>query len=243
MVKIKIKKTNIRATFFILTCLLIITACKDKAKQLNKEQNNKIGIVIIDKTILRIDPMLYSSVVGFINKGEIALMLNKSKEKLKLGNADDFWYYVRFPGGATGWIYGSNLKIFPADKTIEIERYLSDLWSIELEKFRRRITGIWESVQTEGSSDQSLEIFNDGQYKSYRAESNIIEGEYSINFKEREIIFKNGAYFGNKITFFMSSSGNFLKKAANDSGIKFIKSSAKINNAEDEKKKDDKSGA
>jgi hypothetical protein len=239
---IKIKKLNNRAIIIFLLSLSLITSCKDNAKQSGKDYN-KIGIVIVDKTILRIDPMIYSSVIAYINKGEIALILNKSKEKMKLGNDENYWYYIRFSGGSTGWIFGNNLKIFSADKIREIEIYLSDLWSIELEKLRRRITGTWESVQTEGSSGQTLEITNDGQYKSYRAESNIIEGEYSINFKEREIIFKNGTYFGNKITFFMSSSGSFLKKSINDSGIKFIKSLSKVNNAEDEKKKDGKSGA
>jgi hypothetical protein len=245
MFSIKAKYSNIRAIiFFLLFFILIpIASCKDNAKQSGKEQSNKIGIVIIDKTILRIDPMLYSSVIGFINKGEIALLLNKSKEKLKVGNSENFWYNVRFPGGITGWIYGSNLKIFPADNSREIEKFLRDLWNVELEKFRKRLAGTWESVAVEGVPGQSLEISDDGQYKSYHDESKAIEGEYSLNFREREIIFKNGTYFGNKITFFVSNSGNYLRKSANDAGIKFIKSSLKIKSTGDEKKKDGKSGA
>jgi hypothetical protein len=241
----KIKDSAVRTIIFITMFLILfpVASCRDNPKQSGKDQSNKIGIVIIDKTILRIDPMLYSSVIGFINKGEIALVINKSKEKLKVGNAQDFWYKVRFPGGITGWIYGSNLKIFPADSSRDIERFLRDLWNIELEKFRKRLTGTWESVAVEGIPGQSLEITEDGRYNSYRDESKPIEGEYSLNFREREIFFKNGAYFGNKITFFISNSGNYLKKSANDPGIKFIKSSSKINSAGDEKKKDGESGA
>jgi hypothetical protein len=238
MFKIYKKYFNGWVIYFIILFLFVIPACKDRdnAQKITKGYN-KIGIVIIDKTVLRIDPMLYSSVIGYINKGEIALIVNKSKEKLRVGNNENYWYYVRFSGGFIGWIYGSNLKIFPANNIREIEKYLSDLWVIELDKFRKKILGTWGSVETEGSSNQSLEIFDDGKYKSYRADSNTIEGEYSINFKGKEIIFKNGTYFGNKITFFSLSNGNFLKKSAIDTGIKFIKISSKINSEEDEKKK------
>jgi hypothetical protein len=238
MFKINKKNSNHIVIIIFLLFLLVNTACKNKnnAKQLTNSYNN-IGIVIIDKTILRIDPMLYSSVIGYINKGEIAFIINKSKEKMRLLNEEEYWYYVRFSGGLIGWIYGNNLKIFPADKMREIERYLSGLWVAEHEKLRKKITGTWESVETEGSSNQSIEIFEDGNYKSYRADSNTIEGGYSINFKEREIIFNKGTYFGNKITFFPLSNGNFLKKSANDAGIKFKKISSTIINVEDEKKK------
>jgi len=238
MFRINKKYFNNRVIYFIILFIFIIPACKDIDNEQHFDKGyNKIGIVIIDKTVLRIDPMLYSSVIGYINKGEIAFILNKSKEKMRLLNDEEYWYYVRFSGGLIGWIYGNNLKIFPADKMHEIEKYLSGLWVAEHKKFRKKITGTWESIEPEGSSNQSLEIFEDGNYKSYRAESNTIEGEYSINFKEREIIFKKGTYFGNKIMFFPLSNGNFLKKSANDTGIKFKKISSKIINAEDEKKK------
>ncbi len=231
-----------RAIFFFLLYIPLTAACKDDAKQSGKEQNIKIGIVITDKTILRTDPMLYSSVIGFINKGEIALILNKSVEKMKVGKTEDFWYYVRFSGASTGWIYGSNLKIFPADSKREIEKHLRDIWNNELEKFRKRIAGTWESAAAEGSPGQSLEISDDGKYKSFRTGSKSIEGEYSLNFKEREIIFKNGTNFGNKIIFFTSSGGNYLKRSSNDPGIKFIKSSLKIKSAEEKDKRENNSG-
>lgn len=244
MFRINIEKLINSITIIILLFLLIFAACNNKDDDDQKAIVDKtIGIVIIDKAILRIDPMLYSSVISYRNKGEIALILGKSKEKLRLGNEEFYWYYVRFSGEFTGWIYGGNLKIFPADKNREIEKYLSGIRAIELRKFRKKITGTWGSADNVGSVKQRLELFEDGKYRSYRSESNTIEGEYSINFKEREIIFKNGTYFGNKIIYFPLSSGNYLKKSANDSGIKFIKISSKIYSAEDEKKKDDKPGA
>ena len=232
----------------IIICIILlsflITVCKDDDSSVQiKKDINKVGIVIVDKSVLRIDPLLYSAVVGFRSKGEIAFVLSESREKIKVGKDEECRYYVRFSGGYTGWIYGSNLKIFPANRMIEIEKYLSKMWAIEYEKIRKKITGIWESVEKEGVSKQSLELFEDGKYKSFRDESKVIEGGYTINFKSREIVFKNGTFFGNKITFFQLSDGNFLKKSADDNGIKFIKISSRNSNFSEEISKDDKSGA
>ena len=227
-----IHKKIITVVVFLFT---LFTACKDKDNPVKiKDVNDEIGVVIVDKSVLRIDPLIYSAVISYMSKGETALVLGESGEKMRLGKNDEYWYYVRFSGGDTGWMYGGNLKIFPAGKKNAIQRYISDIWSVEYEKFRRRIVGTWESVEKEGSLRQSLDLFEDSKYQSSRAESKTIEGEYGINFNKREIIFKSGTYFGDKIIFYQLSNGSFLKRSIDDPGIKFIKVSSK-NTKSDEK--------
>ncbi|MFH0977285.1 MAG: SH3 domain-containing protein [Spirochaetota bacterium] len=232
-------------SLFITFCIFFsIIACEGKkTSKHNNKTSDKIGIVFVDKTIMRVDPIIYSSVITYLNKGEILLIISKSDVKEKISNNEDYWYNVRFSRGLTGWVYGANIKIFSADKIYEIKRYLTQFWAEESLNFRKKIAGKWGSFDNGESPYQSLYIFDDGKYKSYRAESAPIEGEYVVNYKEAEIIFKNGTFFGNKITCYVNGNRFVLKRSVKDKGIKFKKISSKIDSVSDEEKKENKSGA
>lgn len=241
-----LKKEN--RNIIILILLLIINVfitCKDETstKQYSKDINI-VGITLIDKTIMRVDPFINSSVITYINKGEIVTILNKSPEKDRIGNSRNYWFNVSFSKGYLGWIYGTSLKLFPVNNKHEIESYLSDLWGKELIGFRKKIAGKWgPSVKENIAPEQSLEIFEDGKYKSYQTGLKIIEGEYNINFKAREINFSNGTFFGNNIKFLTSGNKYILAKGNKDSEMKLKKISSSSNKTGDKLKKDKHSGA
>lgn len=241
-----LKKENRKSIIIILLLIInVLITCKDETstKQYNKEINN-IGITLIDKTIMRIDPFINSSVITYINKGEIVTILNKSPEKDRIGNSRNFWYNVNYSKGYLGWIYGTSLKLFPVNNKHEIESYLSDLWGKELIGFRKKIAGKWgPSVKENLVPEQSLEIFEDGKYKSHQTGLKIIEGEYYINFKVREINFSNGTFFGNNIKILTSGNKYILAKGNKDSEMKLKKISSSSNKSGDELKKDKRSGA
>ena len=240
-----LKKENRNIIIIILLLIIIVfITCKDETstKQYNKDINN-IGITLMDKTIMRVDPFINSSVITYINKGEIVTILNKSPEKDRIGNSRNFWYNVSFSRGYLGWIYGTSLKLFPVNNKHEIESYLSDLWGKELIGFRKKIAGKWgPSAKESIVPEQSLEIFENGKYKSYQTGSKLIEGEYNINFKAKVINFSNGTFFGNNINFLTSRNKYILTKGNKENEMKLKRISSSSNKADDESKKDKRSG-
>lgn len=55
---------------------------------------------------IRVQPNLQSDTWGFLNKGEKVTVIDKSKEKQKIGDMENFWYKVDAQGYPDGWVYG-----------------------------------------------------------------------------------------------------------------------------------------
>jgi hypothetical protein len=199
----------------------------------NVKKSDNIGVVIIDRAVLRVDPMLYSSVVSYINKGEKIEVTNRSRKKTWIGNVHDYWYKINLSKGFSGWTFGTNLKIFPADKTRAINNFLAEFWEEEIKKFRRRLRGKWGIVEISGRfPNQYLIIYDNGKYASFSMDSAAIEGRYSVNFQNSEIVFNNGTYFGTRIDFAVRQNRLYLIKENKNSEIKFKKISSKVDSAD-----------
>ncbi len=233
--------------FSICLLFILVSGCKDREITGDDTDNiSKVtgtGIVLTDDTVMRIDPVIYSSIVTYIGKGEKIAILNRSLQKAWVGDGEDYWYKVKYSGGFLGWIYGRNIKIFAKDETGNIEDFLSRFWKEEIAKLKARLSGKWGSITREGIlQDEYLLIYNDGKYKSFKKDSDVIQGNYSLNFQKSEIVFQNGTYFGPRISFHSTKEGFFLTKEVNKKEIKYKKLTSRIDDATATIEKDKSSG-
>jgi len=64
-----------------------------------------------DNVRIRKEPTLHGTQIGMLQKGESVKILEKSKDKMKIGSMDDYWYYILTDSGVVGWSYGTFLDI------------------------------------------------------------------------------------------------------------------------------------
>ncbi len=214
---------------YLVLLLFIFAACKGNGNEDRefRKKSKEIGIVLVDKTAMRVDPLLNSSVVLYMNKGEQVIITDKSTLKTWVGNNEHYWYKVKFANGFSGWIYGMNLKIFPENDSAAVKKFLSKFWERELLKLTEKLSGKWISIKTEnGYPEQYLEINVDQKYISYPAEPGDapkLEGKYSINYDESEITFLDNTNFGAKLNFTLKDNTYFLVREGSGKDIKFKK--------------------
>ena len=85
--------------FFILNSFFSIAFSSEKKGQLTG-----------DFVRSREEPNLNSPVVGFFHKYMIVKIIEKSKEKMRIGKSEEYWYKISREN-LTGWIYGSFLDL------------------------------------------------------------------------------------------------------------------------------------
>jgi hypothetical protein len=172
--------------------------------------------------------------VAYTKLGEKAGILDQSKEKTWIGNTSDYWYKIRISGGLTGWTFGTNLKIFSDVESDDINSFLKKLWKSERGKLLEKLMGRWWSVDRyDNFTNQCVEIYNDGKYKSYCANCAPIEGDYEIRYKTYEIVFSKGTSFGDRVKYIMRGDVYILKKTGQDE-LKFKRIKRKFDDTDTE---------
>jgi len=69
---------------------------------------------------VRSAPDTGSEEVGRLQLGTVVEELERSQEKARVGDAEDFWYKVSAPGGASGWVFGGLTAPFDPARREEI---------------------------------------------------------------------------------------------------------------------------
>lgn len=207
--------------------LITLTACNNKedtgpAVSINKSA--AYGVVLQENAVLRIDPIVYSSRVALLKKGDRVEITDQSKVKGWIGNTSNYWYKIRQGKGITGWIFGSNLKLFSEKESSSIENYLSNLREEEEKELKKNLAGRWWSINRNGDyTSHSIEIFENGQYKSQSKGGKEISGDYNFNFKEKEIIFLNNTSFGFNLKYVSRGNIFYLEAATDKQEMRFKK--------------------
>ena len=212
----------------VLTVMMVLFSCgKDELQQGAMLKNKKTRALILnDDSVMRIDPVLYSGRVGLLRKAEIVQVLDRSSVKYAVGSMTDYWYKIQSNNGLSGWVYGSNLKIFDKKNEGNIDKIVSSFWEKESEKIKKIITGRWWSVDLQGDfTNHGIEISEDGNYRSYLKGGGEIKGEYNINYGENEIVFLKGTTFKANLNIVRRGTFIYLEKKGEDSEIKFQKTS------------------
>jgi len=195
--------------FIIIASLLIIVqaSCGEKKNEAllmpENPESNPVAVIITPNTAMRIDPLIFSSRVALLKKGEVAEVLERSSEEKNIGNSRSFWYKVRLTNGVTGWIYGVNLTILDDSNRSNVESYLSQFWEKETDELSNALHGKWWSVNRFNDfTNHCLEIYKDGKYKSYiKGSSKKLEGEYNFDFNNSQIIFLGETSFTGNLSY------------------------------------------
>ena len=87
-------------------------------------EGNPLAVIITPNTALRVDPLIFTSRVAQLKKGEVGEVLEKSSEKKPVGGTIDYWYKIRLSNGISGWVFGSNINILKDSNRNNVESYL-----------------------------------------------------------------------------------------------------------------------
>ncbi len=229
------------AVFVIILSAVVLAGCGHVGQDSADEPGtSRIGVMTKDRSYIRLDPVLYSTVVAYTVIGEKVGILDQSSEKTWIGNTSDYWYKIKISGGLTGWTFGTNLKIFSEKDTGEINDFLKDLWKQERRRVLGKLTGRWWSVDKyDNFTNQCVEIYDNGDYKAYTTGGTPVEGEYSIKYRKNEMVFSKGTPFGDRLNYIARGDAYVLRKAGDDT-LKFKRIKRKFDDSDAEEKPEEK---
>lgn len=69
-----------------------------------------------DKVNVRAEPKTSATVVETLAKGAIVSVSERTKEQVKVGTVEDYWYKVDTEGKKTGWVFGQFLMAVEVDE-------------------------------------------------------------------------------------------------------------------------------
>ncbi len=187
------------------------------------------AIIISGNSAIRIDPILFSSRVALLKKGEVVEVIERSKTKSWIGKTNDYWFKVRRNSGIVGWTFGTNIKLLRPG-TASLEQYISDFMKDDSKEVIKALTGKWWSVNSFGDfTNHCIEIKDDNTYKSYtKGGGAFFSGEYTFDFNKNQIIFLKGATFGNSLDMIKRGQTYMLQKEQEDQIVQFKRIAAEI---------------
>ena len=223
----KFKKYNfvLPALFFIILAANCKKNDPDAYVIPENIEKNPLAVIITPNTALRVDPLIFTSRIAQLKKGEVGEVIDKSSEMKTVGKAKDYWYKIKLANGITGWVFGSNMNILKDSDKDHVASYLSAFWEKETSDLSQAMHGKWWSINKFNDfTNHCLEIYKDGKYKSYlKSGSKKIEGEYSFDFNNSQIIFLAGTSFEGDLNYFQRGDEYTLIRESETNEIKFKK--------------------
>jgi len=218
-----------RSFISAVVLVVLITGCNKMKPETpvipENSQGNPLAVIITPNTALRVDPLIFTSRIAQLKKGEVGEVLEKSSEKKPVGGTIDFWYKIRLSNGISGWVYGSNINILKDSNRDNVESYLSQFWEKETKELSEALHGRWWSVNRFNDfTSHVLEIYKDGKYKSYiKGSTKKFEGDYNFDFNNNKIIFLNGTTFEVDLNYIRRGDEYTLSREDEKDEIKFKK--------------------
>jgi len=191
-------------------------------------EKNPIAVIITPNTALRIDPLIFTSRVAQLKKGEVVEIIGKASEMKTVGKSKDYWYKIKLANGISGWTFGSNMTILDDSDKGHVTSYLSEFWEKETAEISEALHGKWWSLNRFNDfTNHCLEMYKDGKYKSYtKGSQRKIEGEYNFDFNNNQIIFLKGTTFEGDLNYFQRGDEYTLIKESEKNEIRFKKINA-----------------
>ncbi len=222
-------KIKFSSAVLILIIAAFITGCGRKKPETpiipGSTEGNPLAIIITPNTALRVDPLIFTSRVAQLKKGEVGEVLERSSEKKPVAGTLDYWYKIKLSNGITGWVYGSNINILKDSNRNNVESFLSQFWEKETKELSEALHGKWWSVNRFNDfTNHCLEIYKDGKYKSYiKGSPTKIEGDYNFDFNKNLVIFLNGTSFEGDLNYTRRGDAYTLSRENEKDEIKFKK--------------------
>ena len=226
----KLKRYNFICLLLFFTIFMANCKQNDSAGYAIPEntEKNPVAVIITPNTALRIDPLIFSSRITALKKGEVGEIIDKSNEMKTVGKSKDYWYKIRLANGISGWVFGSNMNILKDSDKSHITSYLSEFWEKETSSLGEALHGKWWSVNKFNDfTNHCLEIYKDGKYKSYlKGSSRKLEGEYNFDFNNNQIVFLKGTTFEGDLNYFQRGDEYTLVRESEKNEIRFKKINA-----------------
>jgi len=212
----------------LLLILVVFFSCKKSDEGgllLNNSAPRKFAVVITPNTAMRIDPLVFSSRVALLKKGDFGEVIDRTTEEKRVGSNRNYWYKIKLSNGIQGWVFGENLNILENADSDNVESYLGKFWEKESEELKKELHGKWWSVNRFNDfTNHCLEIYNDGRYKSYlKGATKKLEGEYNFDFNKSQIIFLGETSFEGNLYFIKRGDVYTLYRESDKDEIKFKK--------------------
>lgn len=218
--------TKKAAAAILILATIVSCGKKEKEKQAQYKPKQSPALIITAGTMMRIDPVVFSSRVAQLNKGDTVIILDRSSEKSWIGKQNDYWYKVKTSKGLQGWVFGKNMEIISDANKGKLDSIVAKFWEKESEAIKKDLSGKWWSVNRFGDfTSHGLEIYKNGEYKSFlkSPDQKPLEGKYNLDFVNNEIVFLNGTTFGSNLNFSKMGQTYVLEKTVKENEIKFKK--------------------
>ena len=219
------------AFLLILTVLCAASSCSKNSAPASADATagaKEIGVVTVSDAAVRIHPYIYTARVAVMSVGDFVEILDVSKEKAAVAGKLNYWYKVRLRSGITGWVYGTNLKVFTEGQDSSVESFAKELRAEESAKTMKDIKGKWWSVtDNESFTDNILSLQDDGKYISaVKGSESFIEGDYTVDTITSTITFSKGSTVGDKINYIIRGDMYILEAVTENKRTKFKKISS-----------------
>jgi hypothetical protein len=113
--------TNTLSRVALASTLLLSILCAAAAAQ----PGAKSRIMTASGVRVRSAPQTSAAEVGRLALGTVVSELERSAQRERVGEAEDYWYRVAGPGGLEGWVFGGLTAAFDPDRRVEIYQQLA----------------------------------------------------------------------------------------------------------------------
>jgi hypothetical protein len=113
---------------FVMAALLVLLVAQVQAAHASPvapQGSKRSRIMTAAGVRLRERPETGAGEVARLQLGVVVDELERSPDKAKVGNTEDYWYQVATPGGARGWVFGGLTAPFDSARRDEIYRALA----------------------------------------------------------------------------------------------------------------------
>lgn len=160
----EVKGGRVALFLFLLSPFFAITACHEEGAPVGLFET---GVLYskVEAAIMRTDPTIYGFEIDTIRKGESVRVLKRTDKKSRIGQTENYWYFVQKDNHLKGWVYGGALSRIP---TGEAEGIVD---GPDLVVVQANLPGIWWELNADGSTGyRRLEFVPAGTEKKEKEE-------------------------------------------------------------------------
>lgn len=141
----RLKGGRVALFLFLLSSFFVITACQEEGGSTGLFEASVLYSKV-EAAIMRTDPTTYGFEIDTIRKGESVKVLKRTDKKSRIGQTEDYWYFVQKDNNLKGWVYGGTLSRIPTGEAEEV------VDAPDLVVVQANLPGIWWELNADGST-------------------------------------------------------------------------------------------
>lgn len=163
-----------KCRFGIILLLALSVACGEKDQSAAPADIPDTARVMTDDLRIRISPNTMAAEIGRLKRDSPVKILQRSKDRVKIGGNEAHWYQISTPDGLKGWVYGAYLDVEAASGLAEAGEKIK-------EKIADMTTGRWYAMRRNGGlTDFFLSLYSNGSFDSGNGKKVSSKGDYTL---------------------------------------------------------------